>query len=201
LIRETGGKDVNTWRCVNCGSVIPADDKVCPSCSKNPGVVSSSTIPPTRVETKPLQGPKNTASSFGGKTEAIYLLILGVVSAAAFIASIVDDLSRFLVYLTGVLAAIFALPFALIIVAVVLGGLLQMFTPGGGSAIPLLAWNGGVDGLSPVEKSEFEAKPIMVRVAKVYLWLAVNSLVGAVIMLIAFAALYMLMQVAQQKNH
>lgn len=80
-------------------------------------------------------------------------------------------------------------------------GLLQAFTSGGGSALPLFAWKGGVDGLSPVDRSEFEAKPPMIRFAKVYLWLAVNSLVGALITLIAFAALYILMQIAQQKNH
>jgi hypothetical protein len=39
------------------------------------------------------------------------------------------------------------------------------------------------------------------RLAEVYLWLAVNSLVGAVMTLIAFAGIYALVQFAQQQHN
>jgi hypothetical protein len=120
---------------------------------------------------------------------------------AAFITARIEAFPPAVVYAAGTVACVFALPFGLIVIAVILSGILQIFTPGGGSAIPLFAWKGSVDGLSPDQLREFHAKPRLLRFAQVYLWLAANSLVGAVIALIAFAGLYTLMQFAQQKPH
>ncbi len=152
------------------------------------------------VEKQPPK-PSTDATSFAGKAEIIWLVVLGVLSAAAFIAALTQGFSTVVVWATGALAAVFALPFALLLVAVVLAVIVQIFTPGGGSAIPILGWKGGVDGLSPDQRRAFEARPRAVRFGKVYVWLAVNSLVGAAITLAAFAALYALMQFAQQPNH
>jgi hypothetical protein len=135
------------------------------------------------------------------KAELIWLAVIGVISLAGFIASLTEALPRTFVFATGAMACVFALPLALIVVAAILAAIIQIFTPGGGSAIPLFAWKGGVDGLSPGQCREFQAKPRMVRFAKVYVWLAVNSIVGAVITLVAFAGIYALMQFAQQPNH
>src|ERR1017187_5704123 len=107
------------------------------------------------------------------------------------LASLIENFPRAVVWGTEAFACIFGLPLALIAIAVILVALLQIFTPGGGDAIPLFRWKGGVDGLSLAQRHEFEAKPRLVRFAKVHLWLAVNSLVGAAITLVAFAGLYM----------
>ena len=139
--------------------------------------------------------------SFAGKAEIVWLIFVGMVSLAALIASINQATPRAIVWATGAVACVFALPLALIVIAAILAIIVQIFTPGGGSVIPLFGWKGGVDGLSPAERREFQAKPCVVRFAKVYVWLAVNSLVGALIALAAFAAIYVLMQIAQQPKH
>ncbi len=141
------------------------------------------------------------AINFAGKTEVIWLLVIGIVSLAAFIVSRVETFPSAVVFMAGAVACVFALPFGLIAIAVILSMLLQIFTPGGGSAIPLFPWKSSVDGLSPDRLREFQAKPRMNRFAIVYLWLAVNSLVGAAVALIAFACLYTFMQFVQQKHH
>ncbi len=151
-------------------------------------------------KTKP-QSSSTNPSEFAGKAEVKWLVATGIVAAAAFIASLVGKLPHALVLAAGAFACVFALPLALIVIAVILAGIVQIFSPGGGAAIPLFAWKGGVDGLSPAEIREFEAKPRQHRFIKVYLYLAVNSLVGAVMTLLAFAALYALMQFAQQQKH
>jgi len=137
---------------------------------------------------------------FAGKTEVICLVVIGIVSLAGFIIAFVEAFPRAVLLAAGAVACVFALPFALIVIAVTLVTVLQIFTPGGGSAIPLFGWKGSVDGLSLAQRREFEAKPRMVRFAKVYLWLAVNSLVGALAALVAFACLYAFMQFAQQRH-
>jgi hypothetical protein len=154
------------------------------------------------------QSPKKTVSAetpaqtyFAGKTEVIWLVVIGIVSLAAFIASLIEAFPSAVVVAAGALACVFALPLVLIVTAVILAAIVQIFTPGGGGAIPLFGWKGGVDGLSLVQRHEFEAKPRMLRFAKVHLWLAVNSLVGALITAVAFAAIYTLMQFAQRPNH
>lgn len=141
------------------------------------------------------------AISFAGKAEVIWLLVIGIVSFAAFIAARIESFPSAVVFIAGAVACVFALPFGLIAIAVILSALLQIFTPSGGSSIPLFPWKGSVDGLSPDQLREFEAKPRMNRFAKVYLWLSVNSLVGAAVTLIAFVCLYTFMQLVQQQHH
>jgi hypothetical protein len=152
------------------------------------------------AEAKWSQGRPKGPVSFAGKTEVIWLLFIGIVSGVAFIVSLAEGASIAVDRATGLVAGVFPLPFALIVIAVILSGIFQIFTPRGGSAIPLFGWRGGVDGLSSEERMEFESKPRIARFAKVYLWLAVNSLVGAAIALIAFAGLYVMMRFAQQQH-
>ena len=140
-------------------------------------------------------------SQFGGTTEVKWLVAIGIVSATVYITSLVETFPRLIVWATGAFACVFALPLALIVIAVILAGIVSIFTPGGAGAIPLFAWKGGVDGLSLTQIREFQARPPALRFMKVYLYLVVNSLVGAVMTLLAFGALYVLMQFAQQQKH
>lgn len=138
---------------------------------------------------------------FGGEVEVFWLIGIGVLSFVAFIVSRVASLPTVLIYGTGAIACVFALPLGLTAMAWVLSGLLQVFTPGGGTAIPLFQWKCRVDGLSDAEVRVFRAKPCMHRFAMVYVWLAVNSLVGAAVTLVAFGGLYALMEYARQGRH
>jgi hypothetical protein len=142
-----------------------------------------------------------SSSKFAGKAEVKWLVAIGILSAAVYITSLVEKCPHFLVWATGAFACVFALPLGLIVIAVILAGIISIFTPGGASAIPLFAWKGGVDELSSTEIREFQTKPPAYRFMKVYLYLAVNSLAGAVMTLLAFGALYVLMQFAQQQKH
>jgi len=141
------------------------------------------------------------AGSFGGEAELIWLVGIGILSFAAYIVSRIASFPTALIYATGAVACVFALPLGLIVISGILSILLQIFTPGGGSAIPLFPFELGVDGLSSAQVLEFKANPRMHRFTKVYVWLAVNSLVGAAVTVVAFAGLYALMEFARQSHH
>lgn len=133
--------------------------------------------------------------------EFAWLLVAGLLSAAAFIASRTQGFPQTVIGFTCLLACVFALPFALLAVAGVLSGLLQAFTPGGGKAVPLFTWKGGVTGLTLAQFREFKGMPGLRRFVKIYLWLAVNSLIASVVTLVAFAGLYVLMEFARNNHH
>jgi len=195
--------EIKTRRCIHCGAKFPAHYSICSKCLKNqldPSNLPADLPPKKESAAKPLPGKAGEGSSFAGTSEVIWLLVVGIATGAMFIRSLVVDASSVVVWATGVLAGVFALPFALIVVAVILAVIVQIFSPGGGNAIPLFAWKGGVDGLSATQRLDFRAKPPVARFARVYLYLAVNSLVGAAITLVAFAGLYVLMQFAQQPH-
>ena len=168
--------------------ILPSSQKKMAVCQNSPKISTPDVIEPKVI-------------SFAGKVEVIWLLAIGIASFTAFLVARIESFPSGIVLIAGVVAGVFALPFGFIAIAVILSGLLQMFTPGGGSSIPLFPWKGSVDGLSPEQLREFAAKPRMNRFAYVYLWLAVNSLVGAAIALIAFACLYTFMQLVQKEHH
>lgn len=176
------------FTCPHCNKSFQAGDELrgteipCPSCKVG-----------VRV-------PLDTGS-FGGEPEVIWLVGIGILSFVAYIVSRMASFPAVLTYATGFVACVFAIPLGLIVVAGVLSMLIQIFTPGGGSPIPLFPWKCDVDGLSSAQVREFRAKPRMHRLARVYIWLAVNSLVGAAVTLVAFAGLYALMEFARQSRH
>lgn len=213
-------------RCVECRSVFPATDLRCPSCnaagpflpvtseqvspsSPSGGIPTAGTAPlgtlPTSEENPTAaiqrQGSTTSAVSFAGEKKLIWLIAIGLVSLAALVTSLIEGFRVAIVIPVGAVACVFGLPLVLIVIAAILSVIVQIFAPGGARAIPLFKWKGGVDGLSDELRSDFENKPPLVRISKVYLWLAVNSLVGGAITLIAFAGLYVFMQFVQQQNH
>ncbi len=173
--------------CPKCNKVVKVDareqgkDIACPSCNENVQVSLE-------------------ICSFGGKPEIISFLVIGILSLATFVVSLTESSPTILAFVTGAISCIFALPFGLIVIAGILSEVLQVFTPGGGRAIPLFVWNGGIDGLSPAEFREFRSSPTVYRFAKVYLWLVVNSLIGVVVTLVAFACLYAFMEFIRQSR-
>ena len=85
-----------------------------------------------------------STGSFAGKTEVIWLLVVGIVSLAAFITSRIEAFPLTVVFTSEAVACVFALPFGLIAIAAIFSAMVQLFTPGGGNAIALFVWDGGV---------------------------------------------------------
>jgi hypothetical protein len=133
-----------------------------------------------------------------GKRELIYLVVVGAVTLAGFIIAYFQDAPQVVVVGTGILAGVFAGPWLLIVAAGILAGIVQAF---GQTSINTLPWKGGIDGIPSDQIAQFDAKPQVVRFGKVYLWALVNSLVGAVVAVLAFAALYAIMQFVQTAKH
>jgi hypothetical protein len=211
-------RNCKAWFHPNCipASSIAGDKLYCPGCVEKHRLISAGFYCRTcdssaavgadnywpNFACSKCGGPVSLAATmFAGKREVLWLILIGMVSLAALIMSLVENFPRPAVYSVGAIACVFALPWLLVVVAVILAVIVQIFTPGGGPTIPLFVWKGGVDGILFSRLQEFEAKSPLGRFAKVYLWLVVNSVVGAVVTLLAFGALYVFMQFVQTQKH
>lgn len=158
----------------------------CPSCASAVGVTMDS----TRLVFRCSRCKKNVSLAalyFAGTTEVCWLIAVGVLSLVAFIVACATGASRTMKLLTGILAACFALPWALCLLSAIVQGMMPM-----GINIGSPNFRGNIDGIPLRQFRAFKRTSHPHRLLTVYGWLIVNSLLALVILLIGCAIIYFL---------
>ena len=129
--------------------------------------------------------------------EAIWLVGIGVLSLAAFIGALAESLPLPLVVLTGSIAAVFALPWILLLLAGIVKGIMPMAIDLG----PIGNWSGGVNNILIHQAREFRSRPRLYKFLKIYLWVAVNGLLAVFVLGAGLLIIYWLTEYAKTMKH
>jgi hypothetical protein len=132
---------------------------------------------------------------FVGGGEIVRLVIVGAATLVLFILALAFDTPHALKIAAGSLAALFALPWLLMLFAVVIKELMPM----GLNIGEIGVWGGGIENLLVHQAQEFETRSVVYRFAKVYLWAVVTAFSAAIVIVIGLTFIHFLLQSARSR--